>query len=402
MAPNFDKIVVSQGEPTSLTAVAGDSQIKLSWIAPPGAISFNVYRGTISAGENGAPVVRGLSAANYTDTNITNGQAYFYTITSVNPVLGGESPPSVEASAMPQYATSSDAYQNAILAANPVAYWRLNETSGSTAFDALGGFDGTYGSNVTLGVAGPKPTDFLGFELNNSAAEFTNNVTNSWVTIPALNLNANTVTITAWIYPMGSQADFTGLLFCRSGTTVAGLNYGGSGSGSAGTIGYTWNNLMSTWNWNSGLVPPANQWSFVALAVQPSQATVFLFTLNGLQTATNILTHPVQSFAGLGTIGTDTYSPVARSFNGVMDDVVVFDYTLTPADLQQLYANGSMLSQVQLGYQTMGSNFNLTWPQGTLLQATNVAGPWSRASTAASPCAVVPAGPAMFYRVLLR
>ncbi len=402
MAPNFDKIVVSQGEPTGLTAVAGDSQIKLSWIAPVGAVSFNLYRGTSSGGESGTPVATGLSTANYTDTNVTNGQAYFYMITSVNPELGGESPPSVEASAQPQYATSSDAYQNAVLAANPVAYWRLNEAGGVTAFDALGGFNGTYGSNVMLGVAGPRPVDFLGFELTNNAAEFTNNVTNSWVTIPALNLNANTMTITAWIYPMGSQADFTGLLFCRSGTTVAGLNYGGSGSGSAGTIGYTWNNLMSTWNWNSGLVPPANQWSFVAVAVQPSQAVVYLFTLNGLQTATNILTHPVQSFAGLGTIGTDTYSAVARSFNGVMDEVAIFNYTPTPAQLQQLYADGSLLSQVQLGFQTAGPNFKLTWPQGTLLQATNVTGPWSRASAAASPCTVIPAGPAMFYRVLLR
>ena len=402
MAPNFDKIVVSQGEPAGLTAAGGDSEINLSWIAPVGAVSFNIYRGTSSGGENGTPMATGLNAANYADTNVTNGQTYFYTVTSVNPALGGESPPSVEASARPQYATSSDAYQKAILAANPVAYWRLNETGGNTAFDAFGGFNGSYGSNVTLGVAGPRPVDFLGFELTNTAAEFTNNVTNSWVTIPALNLNANTVTITAWIYPMGGQADFTGLLFCRSGTTVAGLNYGGSGSGSAGTIGYTWNNLVSTWGWNSGLIPPANQWSVVSLTVQPSQATVYLFTTNGLQTATNILTHPVQSFAGPGTIGTDTYSAAARSFNGVMDEVAVFNYTLTSAQLQQLYANGSIFPQVQLGYQTVGSSFNLTWPQGTLLQATNVAGPWSRASTTASPCAVIPAGPAMFYRVLLR
>jgi len=401
MAPNFDKIVVSQGEPTSLKAVAGDSQIKLSWIAPVGAVRFNVYRGTSSGGESGTPVATGLIVANYTDMNVTNGQTYFYTVTSVNPVLGGESPPSVEAAARPQYATSSEAYQNAVLAANPVAYWRLNETNGGTAFDSLGRFNGTYGSNVQLGVAGPRPADFLGFELTNSAAEFTNNVTNSWVTIPALNLNGNTVSITAWIYPIGSQADFTGLLFCRSGTTVAGLNYGGSGSSSTGTIGYTWNNLMSTWNWNSGLMPPANQWSFVALAVQPTQATVFLFTTNGLQTATNVLIHAVQSFAGSGTIGEDTFS-VSRSFNGVIDEVAVFNYTLTAAQLQQLYANGSMLSQVQLGYQTIGSNFDLTWLQGTLLQATNVTGPWSRASDASSPYTVIPANPEMFYRVLLR
>ena len=56
-------------------------------------------------------------------------------------------------------------------------------------------------------------------------AQFVNGVNNSWITIPALNLNTNMVTITAWIYPPGSQAAYAGLAFCRSGSTVAGMNH---------------------------------------------------------------------------------------------------------------------------------------------------------------------------------
>jgi len=104
----------------------------------------------------------------------------------------------------------------AVVSNTPFAFWRLNETSGTTATDSIGGYNGTYGSAVGLGVAGPRPPDFLGFEVTNTAAQFTNGTANSWITIPALNLNTNTVTITAWIYPLGSQAAYTGLFFAAA------------------------------------------------------------------------------------------------------------------------------------------------------------------------------------------
>jgi hypothetical protein len=204
---------------------------------------------------------------------------------------------------------------------------------------------------VALGVAGPRPPDFLGFEITNTAAQFTNGAANSWITIPALNLNTNTMTITAWIYPLGSQVAYAGLVFCRSGSTVAGMNIDGTGAG----LGYTWNNNSSTWGWSSGVQPPANQWSFVALVVQPVGATLYLLNTNGQQAATNSVANPNQAFAGTGTIGTDTYASAARVFNGVMDEVAVFNDALTLAQIQQLYANGHQLTPVQVGLQPAGN-----------------------------------------------
>jgi hypothetical protein len=285
-----------------------------------------------------------------------------------------------------------------MLAATPVAGWRLNETNGSTtALDSAGGHNATYGSAVLSGVAGPRPPDFLGFEINNTAAQFVANATNSWITTPALNLNTNTVTITAWIYPVGSQAASAGLVFYRSGSTVAGMNYNGAGT----DLGYTWNNDSGSWSWSSGVQPPPNRWSFVAVVVQPTKTVVYLINTNGAQRATNVLTQPIQAFAGSGTIGTDT-SSTARVFNGVLDEVAVFNYGLTSAQIQQLYDNGQQLPQVQLGTQLIGGNMNLNWPQGTLLQSTNLSGPWSAISNALSPFAVTPTNAAGFFRVLLR
>jgi len=397
IAPNFDKIVVSRGTPAGLQAGGGDGCVNLFWTAAAGGTTYNLYRGTSSGAET--LLAGGLTATNYTDTAVTNGVTYYYFVTGVNPVLGGESPPSAETTAQPRYATTSFAFASLMLSNLPVAYWRLNETNGSTtAVDPAGDHNATCGGAITLGVVGPRPPDYLGFEVTNTAAQFVGNTTNSWITIPALNLNTNTVTITAWIYPLGSQAAYTGLLFCRSGSTVAGMNFNSAGT----DLGYTWNNDSESWGWSSGVQPPANQWSLATVVVQPTNTVVYLINTNGTQSATNVLTQPNQAFAGSGTIGTDTYSSVGRVFNGMLDEVAVFNYALTLAQIQQLYDNGHQLPQVQIGMQPIGGNVNLNWPQGTLLQSTNVSGPWSAVADAASPFAVTPTNATGFFRVLLR
>lgn len=396
-APNFDKIVVSHGTPGGLEAVGGNGSVALSWSAAAAtSVTFNIYRGASSGAETF--LAGGLTGTNFTDTAVTNGVDYFYKVTEVNPTLGGEGPPSVEASAEPRYATTSFAFASAIVSNAPVAYWRLNETSGTTAVDSMGSFNATYGSGVEQGIAGPRPADFLGFEVTNTAAEFFNGVNNSWLTMPALNLNTNTITITAWIYPIGAQAAYTGLVFCRSGSTVAGMNLNSAGT----DLGYTWNNASGSWGWSSGVQPPPNQWSFVALVVQPSEATVYLINTNGSVSATNALSQPNQAFSGAGTIGTDTYDSTGRVFNGVMDEVAVFNRALTPSQIQQLYDNGHHLPRVQIAIGLSNANVNLNWPQGTLLQSSNLTGPWSAVTNAASSFTIPPTNDSTFFRILLQ
>jgi len=137
------------------------------------------------------------------------------------------------------------------------------------------------------------------------------------------------------------------------------------------------------------------------VVVQSTGATVYLINTNGQQTATNAVANSNQAFAGAGTIGTDTYSSSARAFNGVMDEVSVFNYPLTLAQIQQLYANGHQLAQVQVAGQMIGGRLNLTWPQGTLLQSPTVNGPWSAVPGIFSQLTVQLTNGSMFYRILL-
>jgi hypothetical protein len=69
----------------------------------------------------------------------------------------------------------------AVAGSDKVSYWGLEESSGSTAADGwtTGTFDGTNngtysGTGVTVGAAGPRPSDgFLGFSSSNKGVSFT-------------------------------------------------------------------------------------------------------------------------------------------------------------------------------------------------------------------------------------
>ena len=115
--------------------------------------------------------------------------------------------------------TSTCPYESAVLLDQPVAYWRLNETTDPTtgaaiAYDYWGGFNGTYGvaaANGATGIHGPAGAGFPGFETTNYSLGTLNGTPNAYVTVPAVNLNANTVTFTAWIKPSGAQSGGTPL-----------------------------------------------------------------------------------------------------------------------------------------------------------------------------------------------
>jgi hypothetical protein len=84
------------------------------------------------------------------------------------------------------------------------------------------------------------------------------------------------------INPSVPVPQHAGLLFDRGGAGE-GFGFGGAflntnnapnGNGMS-ELYYAWNqNSSSTFGFDSYLYPPANQWSFVALVIQPTQTTM--------------------------------------------------------------------------------------------------------------------------------
>ncbi len=223
------------------------------------------------------------------------------------------------------------AYGQAVTNNGPLAYWRLNELSGATiAADFFGNYNGSVGSNVTAGVSGPQSPQFIGFETNNLAMVL-NGTTNSYLTMPTFNLNTNTVTITGWINPTGTQSNSAGIVFCRGGTTAAGLNFS---SGGGNELRYTWNGLRS--DISTGLIVPTNQWSFFGLVVTPTSATLYFGTNGTLNSFTDSVSLPIQAFDAPLRVGFDPGAG-SRLFNGKVDEVALYKRALTQAQMQLLY-----------------------------------------------------------------
>jgi len=95
--------ITAPGAPSNLTASAGNSQVTLNWTAGSGATSYNIYRGTSAGGESTTAIATNVGGAPYTNTGLTNGTKYYYTVKAVN--SAGTSGASNEASATPAAAT---------------------------------------------------------------------------------------------------------------------------------------------------------------------------------------------------------------------------------------------------------------------------------------------------------
>jgi fibronectin type 3 domain-containing protein len=84
-------------------AVAGTSQVALTWAAATGATGYNIKRATTSGGPYSTVagnILPFTTSLNYTDTTVANGNTYYYVISAVTPA--GETANSAEIAATPQ------------------------------------------------------------------------------------------------------------------------------------------------------------------------------------------------------------------------------------------------------------------------------------------------------------
>jgi len=377
------------------------------------APTYQWRKGTDNLSDGGE--VSGATTAHLQVSGLTLTNAGNYDVVMT---IGSVTVTSVVSSLTVLPAESESIYEAVLLSAGPVAYYRLNETGNPAtgnlrAYDNAGAFDGMYGAEVTngfTGIAGPRAADgFPGFRSDNAAALFTTNLPGSRIVVAPWNLNTDTLTIATWLNPAaGDQNASAGVVYTLStNQLVGGLNYywDVNPTNSLYSIGYNWRD-QDDFFWDSGIYPPPNQWSLVALVVQPTNGTIYIFNTNGLTSAVSpaLLSPRVPlPFNVPEDIGTDpTYANGKQNFNGVIDEVAIFNKALTQDQLQTIY-NGALgiLPPVTLQATRSGNGVQLTWALGRLLEAPSVTGPWTTNSGAVSPYTTTATGPQKFYRVLV-
>jgi len=394
--------------PASLTVFPGaTASIYVSYSSAAPILSFQWLQNGLILSNGGR--FSGTTSSNLVITALTTNDTANYSVIVSNMYGAATSAVDVVSVILP-----GSPYQQQVFWMYPISYYAFNETndpaSGTVAaLDYIDGANGLYGNDTENGnpnynIAGPNPAGgFPGFTATNSAVSILNNVqqTASIVSLPPLNLNANTVTFTMWINPAGTEPDWAVLNSYRSSVsgTANGMNYTSSGN----TLGYHWNDDGYTYNWDSGLTPPIGQWSLVALVISPANAIEYMFNANGMATATNNYASVVQPINTPGFIGGDLHD---GNFIGDIDEVATFKQSLTQTQLTNLWTAAvtgivtppsSTLSITQ-----SGANVVISWtpPVGTLLQSPSLNGPWTTNSTASSPYTNSSTGATMFYRVL--
>ena len=250
-------------------------------------------------------------------------------------------------------------YANATLLSQAVWY-RFDDGSGTTAADSSG--------NGRAGTLVNGPTWTTG-EFNGGLAL---NGTSQYVTVPALNLNSNAVTMTGWIKRNGTQSDYTGIVFYRNGSGTA----SGISMRTSGQLAYHWNDTYSSWSWSSGLTVPDGVWTFVALVITPSNATMYMQPAGAaMQSAVNTASNAAQAFSGVAYIGQDPLG--GRFFNGSVDDFRIINRSLSAAEIRQFTyptvvtaANAGTVTNTSavlsvLGADATGGESNLTYTWST-------------------------------------
>ncbi len=120
---------------------------------------------------------------------------------------------------------------------------------------------------------------------------------------------------------------------------MAGLCYTSTQANGDYTLGYNWNNESGAYSWNSGLAAPSGRWSLAVLSVSPTYATIYVVNTNGITLATHTYAHVVQNFDGVTLIGEDGLDggSGSRTFNGSIDEVEIFNRTLTQNQVMALF-----------------------------------------------------------------
>lgn len=237
-------------------------------------------------------------------------------------------------------------FTQAVLALNPIAYWRFEDASSASGSmlqnSSLTGatHDGTYGSGVTL-VPGLS-TEGMG--LGSKAASFSGSASGATAPNTGFPAGNSARTVTAWLRTTDTSGAGTFEWVLEYGTQGVGnaafhigmppTSYGNSGV--YGEIGAgQWGVFMTgSTPINDGL------WHFVAVTVAPGTApnADWVVYVDGVPetSPTSLATQTVLNAVGT-YIGTWPGGYGFKPWLGEIDELAVFGSTLTPAQVMALY-----------------------------------------------------------------
>ena len=332
--------------PQNLLAYSGNAQVGLSWSVPSNnggstISNYTIYRGTSSNGETFLKEIG--NSLSYLDGNVTNGQTYYYYVTATNSV--GQSSSSNEINSTPTAPTSTS---GTIPRTGLAAEWKFE----NNAFDTSGNrHDGTTGTVSTVsGGCCPKVRSVItpghgtynpgqiGLALGYSGT-FIDRVANS----ASLNFGNGSLSISGWIKTNQTSS----FLYLDHRRNNDGIYSGYSLEGNNGIIlGRIRDNSGHDVYVQAGPIDD-NQFHHIAFVVDRSTQTSRIYLDDKLQSLANIsqVGNINQNSIGVDLGYTVTPNTPDSPFSGLMDQIRIYNRTITDNEIQSLYLEGPSSGQ---------------------------------------------------------
>jgi hypothetical protein len=346
-------------------------------------------------------------------TNVQLSQSgYQYAVVASNPFISASN--SASLTVVPRTENVTLTGYGAIVAADkPVAYYRLDESTGATtAIDAVGSFDGTYSTNAGSIVWGilpgiPNDTD-PAVDLQDN--QTTNTGLGGVVDIPyALELNPwGAWSVEYWVRPDAVDGVFrspmSSMQNLHSGNNVSGWN-----TYEYGSVPSYWTLVLYNGGSGGGFYtdfannPKTNTWFHTVVTDDTTNISFYVNAELGASVSTAAAgyvpngTNGDASFAGADEVIGQRTDLAFFGANAGMDEVAFYNYALSPTQIMSHYLN-KVLGPT-LGFTQSSGSITLSWSSGVLLSSPTVAGPYTPVSGAVSPYTVPTTAAQKFYEL---
>lgn len=219
-------------------------------------------------------------------------------------------------------------YAAEVLADQPVAYWRFEETSGTVAVDETGDHHGSYDGGVTLGVPGAltgQPGHGASFD-----------GTDDHVEVPwAAALNPATFTVEAWARSGAGVVGYQAVVSSYEDPPQSGYGLWAAGAGSwdsylgNGSGGYSGANATRT----------TGVWTHLVATYDGTTLRIYADGQEAHTTAGQLGPNTSASL-GIGGVQYIAGGVWGEHFEGAIDEVAVYDSVLSPARILAHYEAG--------------------------------------------------------------